>query len=69
MVLYTDGVVEARNSKDGSFGLPRLEKLVRANETRRAYDIVQAVTSAVHDYSFDVDGPDDDLTVMVIKIG
>ncbi|HKQ04704.1 MAG TPA: GAF domain-containing SpoIIE family protein phosphatase [Blastocatellia bacterium] len=68
LVLYTDGVVEARNSKDEMFGLPRLEQLVRANESDRAYDIVQAVTSAVYEYTFDMDGPEDDLTVMVIKV-
>jgi sigma-B regulation protein RsbU (phosphoserine phosphatase) len=68
LVLYTDGVVEARNSKDEMFGLPRLEQLVRANESERAYDIVQAVTSAVYEYTFDMDGPEDDLTVMVIKV-
>lgn len=68
LVLYTDGVVEARNSKDDMFGLPRLEELVRANESERAYTIVQAIISAVYDYAFDVDGPDDDLTVMVIKV-
>ena len=50
------------------FGLPRLEQLVRAHESERAYDIVQAVTSAVYEYTFDMDGPEDDLTVMVIKV-
>lgn len=68
LVLYTDGVVEARTSDDEMFGLARLEELVRSYESERAYTIVQAVISAVHDYSFDVDGPDDDLTVMVIKV-
>jgi len=68
LVLYTDGVVEARNSKDELFGLPRLQEVVRAYESERAYDIVQAVTSAVYDYAFDMDGPEDDLTVMVIKV-
>ena len=68
LVLYTDGVVEARDSKDDLFGLPRLEQLVRAYESERAYDIVQAVTSAVYEHSFDMDGPEDDLTVMVIKV-
>jgi sigma-B regulation protein RsbU (phosphoserine phosphatase) len=68
LVLYTDGVVEAPNSKDDQFGLPRLEEVVRAHESERAYDIVQAVTSAVYEHAFDMDGPEDDLTVMVIKV-
>ena len=68
LVLYTDGVVEARNAQDDQFGLPRLEQVVRANESERAYTIVQAVIGAVHDYAFDAEGPEDDLTVMVIKM-
>jgi sigma-B regulation protein RsbU (phosphoserine phosphatase) len=68
LVLYTDGVVEARNAADEQFGVARLEKVVRDNEGERAFNIVQSVTSAVHDHAFDVDGPDDDLTVMVIKV-
>src|SRR5690349_3383756 len=68
LVLYTDGVVEAGNAQDEMFGLPRLEQIVRANESERAYTIVQAVISAVHDYAFDAEGPEDDLTVMVIKM-
>ena len=68
LVLYTDGVVEAPNSKDDQFGLPRLEELVRAYESERAYDIVQVVISAVYEHTFDMDGPEDDLTVMVIKV-
>jgi phosphoserine phosphatase RsbU/P len=68
LVLYTDGVVEARDTNDEQFDLPRLEQVVRAHESERAYDIVQAVISAVHDYTFDMEGPEDDLTVMVIKV-
>jgi phosphoserine phosphatase RsbU/P len=68
LVLYTDGVVEARNSADEMFGLPRLEEAVRAYASERAYDIVQAVTGAVYEFAFDMDGPEDDLTVMVIKV-
>ncbi|HKP13256.1 MAG TPA: GAF domain-containing SpoIIE family protein phosphatase [Blastocatellia bacterium] len=68
LVLYTDGVVEAGNAQDDMFGLPRLEQVVRANKSERAYTIVQAVIGAVHDYTFDTEGPEDDLTVMVIKM-
>jgi hypothetical protein len=41
---------------------------VRTNEGEGAFTIVQAITGAVHDHAFDVDGPDDDLTVLVIKV-
>jgi phosphoserine phosphatase RsbU/P len=68
LVLYTDGVVEAVNARDEQFGIIRLQQLVRESRERRAYEIVQAVTSAVSEHSFDMDGPDDDLTILVIKV-
>jgi phosphoserine phosphatase RsbU/P len=68
LVLYTDGVVEASNARDEQFGLARLQQVVSAASDRRAYEIVQLITSAVSEHSFDMDGPDDDLTVLVIKI-
>lgn len=68
LVIYTDGVVEARNAKDDQFGLHRLEEVVRMSEDRRAYEIAQAITSAVHEHSLDLNGPEDDLTVLVIKV-
>ena len=68
LVLYTDGVTEAWNLQDDSFGLVRLEEVVRANADLRAHVICQAVTSAVREYSADVGGPEDDLTVAIIKV-
>ncbi len=68
LVIYTDGVVEARNARDEEFGLQRLEDVVRMAKDRRAYEIVQAITSAVYDHSFDMNGPEDDLTVLIIKV-
>jgi serine phosphatase RsbU (regulator of sigma subunit) len=68
LVLYTDGVVEARDQRDEEFGLKRLEEVVRASSGRRAHEIVQAITKAVDEHSAEVGGPEDDLTVSVIKV-
>lgn len=68
LVLYTDGVVEANNQLDEEFGLERLEKIVRASSTRRAHEIVEEITRAVDEYSAEVGGPEDDLTVAIIKV-
>lgn len=68
LVLYTDGVVEARNQADEEFGLERLKEVVRASSERRAHEIVKAITTAVDDHSSEVGGPEDDLTVSVIKV-
>jgi serine phosphatase RsbU (regulator of sigma subunit) len=68
LVMYTDGVIEASNRSDEQFGLKRLEEVVRAAEAKPAVEIVRAITNAVNDYSFDMDGPEDDLTALVIKV-
>lgn len=68
LVLYTDGVVEARNQRDEEFGLKRLEDVVRTSRDRRAHEIVQAITTAVDEHSSEVGGPEDDLTVSVVKV-
>ena len=68
LVLYTDGVTEARNAKDESFGLERLERLVRRESGLRAGAICRAVTTAVHEFSEEVGGPEDDLTVSIVKV-
>ncbi len=68
LVLYTDGVVEARDQRDEEFGVKRLEEVVRAMSDRRAHEIVKAVMDAVNLHSEEVGGPEDDLTVSVIKV-
>ncbi|HXU08764.1 MAG TPA: GAF domain-containing SpoIIE family protein phosphatase [Blastocatellia bacterium] len=68
LVMYTDGVVEARNERDEEFGLERLKEVVSASAERRAHEIVHAITTAVDEYSSEVGGPEDDLTVSVIKV-
>ncbi len=68
LVMYTDGVVEARDARDEEFGMKRLEEVVRASSERRAHEIVRAITDAVDKHSSEVGGPEDDLTVSVIKV-
>ena len=68
LVLYTDGVVEASNQREEEFGLNRLEEVVRASRDRRAYEIVKAITTAVDEHSSEVGGPEDDLTISIIKV-
>jgi sigma-B regulation protein RsbU (phosphoserine phosphatase) len=68
LVLYTDGVVEARDQGDIEFGLKRLEQVVRESSGLPAHEIVRAVTAAVDEHSVEVNGPNDDLTVSIIKV-
>ena len=68
LALYTDGVTEARNSTDETFGLERLEQIVRQAGAQRAHEICQAVTTSVNDFSADIGGPEDDLTISIVKV-
>ncbi len=68
LVLYTDGVTEARNAKDENFGTERLEEEVRKASDRSAREICERVTTAVREYSAEVGGPEDDLTISIIKV-
>jgi serine phosphatase RsbU (regulator of sigma subunit) len=68
LVLYTDGVTEAKNTRDEHFGLKRLEQIVRAGGDGNSYSICKDVTRAVHDFSAKAGGPGDDMTISIIKV-
>jgi len=68
LILYTDGLVEARNSDDQDFGLEGLERVVRANSGKRAHQICESVAGSVREYAADIGGLEDDLTISVIKV-
>jgi hypothetical protein len=48
--------------------LERLESVVRQAGELRAHEICHAVTTSVNDFSVDVGGPEDDLTISIIKV-
>jgi len=64
LVLYTDGVIEARRGKT-MFGQERLERVVAENVHLPAQEIAAAVYSAVTDF-VDDDRPDD-IALLVLK--
>jgi serine phosphatase RsbU (regulator of sigma subunit) len=66
LVLYTDGVTEARNAIGAEFDMDRLEKTVRANRSLDACPIMDAISEELTSF---VGGlPQfDDITMMVIK--
>jgi sigma-B regulation protein RsbU (phosphoserine phosphatase) len=68
LVLYTDGVTEARNAADKSFGVEKLEQTVRKTSLMAARAICEAVAEAVREHSAEVGGPEDDLTISIIKV-
>ena len=66
LVLYTDGITEARNDAGGLFDTPRLDAAVAASD-RAATDVLDAVLDAVDAFA-DGRAADDDRTVLVAKV-
>lgn len=66
LLLCTDGIVEVMDADDQTFGLDRLEGIVRAKKNRPMQEIVDAVAEAVSDH-FHGAFPSDDLTIIAAK--
>jgi len=66
VVLYTDGITEARNAVDEQFETERLADVVLRNASTSAGGILDAVVSAVHDFS-GRSTADDDMTILVVR--
>lgn len=65
MVLYTDGIIEARNQDDVEYGYDRFQKVLENNKDADPKDISSAIMDSVHAFA----GQDihDDYTVLIIK--
>nr|MDP9267289.1 SpoIIE family protein phosphatase [Acidobacteriota bacterium] len=66
-VFLSDGIIDAANEADTTFGRHRVHDVVIANWERSANDIVAAIFDAVNAFSVGTD-PFDDETVVVVKI-
>jgi sigma-B regulation protein RsbU (phosphoserine phosphatase) len=66
LVLYTDGVTEAQNSRGEEFGRMRLAEAARANQQLSARDLIVAVNNEVLEWT-EGRGATDDATFFVIK--
>jgi Serine phosphatase RsbU, regulator of sigma subunit len=65
LVVYSDGVTEARNGSGEFFGEERLLAAVRANASLSAKRLAKAIAEAVRD--FGGKEQDDDLTLLVAR--
>jgi serine phosphatase RsbU (regulator of sigma subunit) len=72
MVLYTDGLTEARGRGDGGeieeYGVGRLLDVAHRHRDRSAQDIVEALRADVRGFRLAAT-PQDDQTVLVVKRG
>jgi len=67
LILYSDGVVDARNAADERFGSDRLVEVVKAHPTAEAETISAAIMQGV--LAFQGDAPQfDDITLLVAAI-
>jgi sigma-B regulation protein RsbU (phosphoserine phosphatase) len=66
LVLFSDGVTEAANPADDEFGEERLAALVRSMRDQPAEDIVNAIHTAVTDFTEGAPAADD-ITVVVAR--
>lgn len=68
LVLYTDGISEARDGQRGFFGQERLETTIFATGVCQAQQMVEGIVGAVREFAGHVD-QEDDLTLLVVKRG
>ncbi len=66
LVLYTDGVTEARDKNDAMFGEQRLRDVLAAHKDAAPGALVEAITAAVDAFAHDAP-PADDLTLLVLE--
>ena len=66
LVLYTDGVTEAENSRGEEFGMERLSALIRGSHSLSADGLMNHILESVTDFSRDV-GLKDDATILVVN--
>ncbi|MEJ2636589.1 MAG: SpoIIE family protein phosphatase [Calditrichia bacterium] len=66
LVIYSDGITEAMNSREEEFGESRLAEIISRNGDRSAEQIASAILDEIDTYVGDIP-PMDDKTIVVIK--
>ena len=66
LVLYTDGIVEAKNEENEEYGYDRLKDIIEANKTINSAEIASEIVNSVMNFSQgDIN---DDYTVLIIRL-
>jgi len=66
VVIYSDGVTEARSPAGNMFGEAKLEELVKSSEAQTAKELANTIYNEVKAFEAGAD-QDDDITVVVIR--
>lgn len=67
LVMYTDGVTEARAGNGEMFGVERLKRLIERNSALGARDLFSKIEAGIKEFIGQAP-PFDDLTLMVIRV-
>ncbi|MEX2336852.1 MAG: GAF domain-containing SpoIIE family protein phosphatase [Fulvivirga sp.] len=66
VVLYTDGITEAKNSRGEEFGYDRLQQLIEEVHDKTVLEIQQTLISKLYEFT-ETKSIDDDYTTLIIK--
>ncbi|MCH7402561.1 GAF domain-containing SpoIIE family protein phosphatase [Belliella kenyensis] len=67
MILFTDGIIEAKNQSGEEFGYERLKKSVNGSHELTASQIQQKIIEDMYEFIGSSSLPDDDYSLLVIK--
>jgi phosphoserine phosphatase RsbU/P len=66
LVLYTDGVTEAKNASNEEFGEARLKELARTHRAESADAILRVIQQSLREF-IDEGAQNDDVTIVIVK--
>ena len=66
LVLYTDGIIEARNKANKVFGEERLQQVIKANQNKSCKDILKEILVSIEEFALNPSAQDD-LTLLVMR--
>ena len=66
LLIYSDGITEAFNTREEEFGEKRLEKLVRENREKTADQLINLIFESVREFASGMPQMDD-MTLFIIK--
>ena len=67
LVLFTDGIVEAKNDKSYQFGYERIRALLEVNHELSPRDLQTKIMDSLHSFVGGDGLIDDDYSMMVVK--
>ncbi|GGZ23086.1 hypothetical protein GCM10007049_14950 [Echinicola pacifica] len=67
LLMYTDGIVEAKNLENEEYGYDRLKEVLNKHHLLTAPQIKEKVIESMHEFLGGASLPDDDFSLMVLK--